>query len=94
MYKSLQPRIAKTLLQAFLDHSKPLTTQYGAIVGITALGAEAVEMLILPNITSYYKMLEGELSNQDTFRRQDAQKCFSALLVRNNVQLFEITFIH
>ncbi len=33
-YRNLQPRITKTLVQAFLDPAKPLTTHYGAIVGL------------------------------------------------------------
>ncbi len=34
-YSTLQPRITKTLVRALLDPGKPLTTHYGAIVGIS-----------------------------------------------------------
>lgn len=37
-YHTIQPRITKTLTHALQDFSKPLTTHYGAIVGIAALG--------------------------------------------------------
>ncbi|KAJ2758267.1 histone H4-like TAF Taf6, SAGA complex subunit, partial [Coemansia nantahalensis] len=37
-YHTLKTRIARTLLRAFLDPTKPLTTHYGAIVGLTKLG--------------------------------------------------------
>jgi transcription initiation factor TFIID subunit 6 len=33
-YRSLQPRITKTLTRAFLDPTRPLTTHYGAIMGL------------------------------------------------------------
>jgi len=36
-YQNLQPRVTKTLLHAFLDPKKPLTTHYGAIVGLSKL---------------------------------------------------------
>ena len=38
VYTNLQPRITKTLYEAFGDSKKPLPTQYGAIIGITNLG--------------------------------------------------------
>ncbi|KAI8921023.1 hypothetical protein DFJ77DRAFT_523052, partial [Powellomyces hirtus] len=47
-YQSLQPRVTKTLLRAFLDPVKPLSTAYGGIVGIKALGEEAVKVLLVP----------------------------------------------
>ncbi len=34
-YSDLQPRITKTLVAAFLDPNKPLTTHYGAIEGLS-----------------------------------------------------------
>jgi len=39
-YSTLQQRITTTLMHAFLDASKPLTTNYGAVVGLSALGAQ------------------------------------------------------
>jgi transcription initiation factor TFIID subunit 6 len=37
-FVTLQPRLAKTLIGALLDFAKPLTTHYGALKGINALG--------------------------------------------------------
>lgn len=34
LYETLQPRVTKTLYAAFIDKRKPLTTQYGAIIGM------------------------------------------------------------
>lgn len=49
-YTTVLPRMTKTLLRAFLDKSKPLTTHYGAITGIAALGANAVQLLLIPHV--------------------------------------------
>jgi len=57
-YGNLQPRITKTLCRALMDPKKPLTTKYGAIVGIDALGAPAVEVLLLPVLPNVAGMLE------------------------------------
>ena len=78
-YMNLKPRISKTLLHAFLDASKPLTTHYGGIVGLTALGTHTVQVLILPNISAYMKLLQPELSATGQ-RNIEARKCYGALL--------------
>lgn len=78
-YPSLQPRITRTLIHALLDPLKPLTTHYGAIVGITALGADTVRTLLAPNLKFYTKMLLPELENVGTTKAFEASKCFSAL---------------
>ena len=52
-YATLQPRITKTLVHAFLDTAKPLATHYGAIKGLTMLGRYTIQLLILPNIPPY-----------------------------------------
>jgi hypothetical protein len=49
-YPGLQPRVTQTLLGALRDRSKPLTTHYGAIVGLAALGAHVVHGLLLPEL--------------------------------------------
>jgi hypothetical protein len=82
-YTNLQPRITKTLINAFLDLSRPLTTHYGAIVGLSSLGHYVTQLLILPNLKSYLTLLEPELNGTNTIRRLEAKKCYGALLVRN-----------
>ncbi|KAJ2322640.1 histone H4-like TAF Taf6, SAGA complex subunit, partial [Coemansia sp. RSA 2681] len=57
-YHTLQARIARTLLRAFLDPTKPLTTHYGAIVGLTKLGVSITKVLVLPNIKTYMALLD------------------------------------
>lgn len=44
---TLQQRITNTLLHALLDAAKPLTTHYGAVVGLMALGPQVFPYLCL-----------------------------------------------
>jgi len=79
-YENLQARITKTLLQAFLDPNKALTTHYGAIVGMTALGHHVIQLLLLPNIGAYMKLLEPELNSPNFVKKEEARRCHAALL--------------
>eukprot|EP01027_Heterolobosea_sp_BB2_P017219 GEZU01024416.1.p1 GENE.GEZU01024416.1~~GEZU01024416.1.p1 ORF type:complete len:501 (-),score=37.46 GEZU01024416.1:103-1605(-) len=84
-YHTLQPRITKTLLMAFLDPSKPLTTHYGAIVGMNALGPHVTQLLLLEqarnsNLVAFSKLLEPELNSTNPARKLEALKCYGALL--------------
>eukprot|EP00288_Rhodomonas_lens_P008620 CAMPEP_0177727832 /NCGR_PEP_ID=MMETSP0484_2-20121128/20537_1 /TAXON_ID=354590 /ORGANISM="Rhodomonas lens, Strain RHODO" /LENGTH=377 /DNA_ID=CAMNT_0019240523 /DNA_START=61 /DNA_END=1191 /DNA_ORIENTATION=- len=56
-YTTLQSRITSTLLHAFLDPARPLTTHYGAIVGLSALGPQTLNQLVLPHISAYAQLL-------------------------------------
>ncbi|KAK1860014.1 hypothetical protein I4F81_002606 [Pyropia yezoensis] len=56
-YTSLQPRITKTLVNAVLDPGRPLTTHYGATVGLAALGGVVVERLLLPHVAACWPAL-------------------------------------
>ncbi|KAJ3033998.1 hypothetical protein HK097_004652, partial [Rhizophlyctis rosea] len=49
-YPSLQPRVTKTLLKAFLDSTKGLATHYGALCGLAGLGEQVVEALVRPGL--------------------------------------------
>ena len=44
------------------DKAKPLTTQYGALVGLTALGSLVVEQLVLPQAAGYLSKLDSEMA--------------------------------
>ena len=81
-YHTLQPRITKTLLRAFMDPARPLTTQYGAIIGLEHLSVEVSRVLILPNIKYYSEsILLHALDSNSIQRKQDAEKCQNALVV-------------
>lgn len=78
-YPSLQPRITRTLIHTLLDPLKPLTSHYGAIVGLTALGADTVRTLLAPNLVFYSNLLLPELEHVGTQKAAEAHKCFCAL---------------
>ncbi|KAL7327202.1 histone H4-like TAF Taf6, SAGA complex subunit [Mucor circinelloides] len=80
-YHTLQPRITKTLLRAFLDPARPLTTQYGSIIGLDKIGTEVTRVLIAPNIKFYTEnCLELGLNSTNSVRVQEAIKCKEALV--------------
>ncbi len=66
LYPTLTPRVAKTLLKAFLDPSKPHATQYGAIVGLWGLGTQVRETLVLPNVRVYGEGLRALLASSSS----------------------------
>ncbi|KAJ2579059.1 histone H4-like TAF Taf6, SAGA complex subunit, partial [Coemansia sp. RSA 1836] len=80
-YHTLQARIARTLLRAFLDPTKPLTTHYGAIVGLTKLGVSITKVLVLPNIKTYMALLDAEMEKRDNQQLvNDGVHCQAALI--------------
>ena len=80
-YPQLQSRITKTLLNAFLDPTKPLTSHYGSVVGLSSLGYRVVQLLILPNLRVYVQeLLKPFLSSEDINVRQDADRVYHKLV--------------
>ncbi|KAF9188837.1 hypothetical protein BGZ51_000295 [Haplosporangium sp. Z 767] len=63
-YHTLQPRVTRTLLRAFLDPEKPLTTHYGAILGLTRMGDEVFKTLVVPNLKTYMSVIEPDLGTE------------------------------
>ncbi|XP_038887950.1 transcription initiation factor TFIID subunit 6-like isoform X2 [Benincasa hispida] len=83
VYNTLQTKLTKTLLNAFLDPKRSLTQHYGAIQGLAALGMNVVHLLILPNLEPYLGLLETEmfLANQkNEMKRYEAWRVYGALL--------------
>lgn len=82
-YTTLQPRITKTLTSALTDRARPLTTHYGAIVGLGALGVHVVDLLLLPHIGDYSKpllaILDETKAKAKSARRLEAVKVYGAL---------------
>lgn len=76
-YHTLQPRIARTLMRAVMDPARPLTTQYGAIVGLDRLGTEVTRTLLVPNIAPYSEIC---LQRSIESRPLEASKCREALV--------------
>jgi transcription initiation factor TFIID subunit 6 len=65
VYNNMVPRIAKTMLKALTDPDKPLTTHYGAIVGIAALGPQAVDTLLIPLLPDYHAALSVQQGGRE-----------------------------
>lgn len=75
--QQLKPRLARTFLKFFLDPKKPLDQHYGAVKGIVAIGgAEAVRMLIVPNLKAYNRVLAKGMAESP----QDAERMVAALV--------------
>lgn len=88
-YTDFQPRITKTLKSAIQDASKPMTTHYGAIVGLGALGFRVVDLLVIPLMKDYTKLvldiLKETESKLKSTRRLEAVKVYGALAWAANV---------
>lgn len=56
-YHTIVPRVTRTLAKTLSDPAKPLTSHYGAIVGLTALGPATVESVVLPVLADYARAL-------------------------------------
>ena len=84
-YTTLQPRITRTLLNALLDTSRSLSTHYGAVVAITALGIAAIRATLLPYVRPYATLLArltsagGDGSGGSQVRRMEAGRVWGAL---------------
>lgn len=82
-YSNLQPRLTRTLVNAFLDPKRAITQHYGAIQGLAALGPNVVRHLILPNLGPYIELLEHEMSldsQKNEMKRHEAWRVYGALL--------------
>ncbi|XP_022135619.1 transcription initiation factor TFIID subunit 6 [Momordica charantia] len=83
VYNTLQTKLTKTLLNAFLDPKRALTQHYGAIQGLAALGMNVVHLLILPNLEPYLGLLEPEMlfaNQKNEMKRHEAWRVYGALL--------------
>lgn len=81
-YPHIQARVSKTFHKAVTDPLCPFTTQYGALHGIMFLGPLAMEGLLFPNLSQYYRRLEPALSisNSNLIERLEAHNCFGILV--------------
>jgi len=95
LYSHMKPRVTKTLYDALCGSKtkkKALTTQYGAIVGISAMGPLSVQSVLLPLMKPlfirYHKILAQNITEIHsvekkyeimTIKRTEAQNCVGAL---------------
>ncbi|PKI32551.1 hypothetical protein CRG98_047049 [Punica granatum] len=83
VYTTLQTRLTKQLVNAFMNPNHSLATHYGAIQGLAALGPNVVRLLILPNLEPYLKLLEPEMlleQQKNKLKRYEAWRVYGALL--------------
>ncbi|XP_060191138.1 transcription initiation factor TFIID subunit 6-like isoform X2 [Lycium barbarum] len=92
VYHSLQPRVTKTLLHAYLDPAKALPQHYGAIQGLAALGPGVVRLLVLPNLEAYLRLLEPEMQleiQKNEMKRHEAWRVYGALMRAAGLCMYE-----
>ncbi|KAF9883937.1 hypothetical protein FE257_002619 [Aspergillus nanangensis] len=76
---TLKPRLARSCLKTFLDPLKPFGSQYGALIGLHAVGgAEGVRVLIIPNLPTYGNLLKDGMGEDDP-RRPEAERVLQVL---------------
>lgn len=56
-YFIFQARVIKTLANTFLDITRTIPAHYGALKGLVALGQKVVQIVVVPNLAAYMKML-------------------------------------
>lgn len=80
-YTTLVPRVTKTMLKTLLDPQKPITSHYGAIVGLSAIGPHAIETLLIPHISTYMEALSAssEMTDEEKATPAEISKCRMAL---------------
>lgn len=89
-YTTMKPRCIKLLTQQALRLDRPLTTQYGGIVGISLFGPRAVDAFLLPLAREYWEKWDAELKQviackekRDVMKEYELHMCQQALLVSN-----------
>jgi transcription initiation factor TFIID subunit 6 len=80
-YETVKARVTKTLHEALIKNDCPMTTQYGAIVAITAMGPLTIQAILLPmmrkSLMRYSKVAAAASSNEG--KRMEAQQCLGAM---------------
>lgn len=79
-FVTLQPRLAKTLVGALLDFARPLTTHYGAIKGIAALGKAARSTLLFSNLAQYVPFVAAAKEEGSALRKSEAARVLALLI--------------
>jgi transcription initiation factor TFIID subunit 6 len=73
--------VTRTLAKTLSDPEKPLTSHFGAIVGLTALGPMAVQSILIPVLPAYLRALGIEGTPMDGGEQLplETRKCYEAL---------------
>lgn len=75
-YNTLQSRTCKTCVRGLLDPSKPLTTNYGAIACLHAMGPTVIRSLLIPSVKLYSDHISQFLgiANPNIVHREQAYR--------------------
>lgn len=81
-YPDVQSRVTKTFLQALGDPQKPLTTHYGAMVGLGCLGQHVVDSFLKRRLKDYMIRITTLLHEPrlKPIRRFEVAKVYGAIL--------------
>lgn len=78
-YSTLKPRVARTLLRALLDASKPVGTHYGALLGLEKLGPEVIKLVLVGNLKLWYKLVIEDSDRTETEKKLLTAKAIEVL---------------
>lgn len=83
-YTTLLPRVTKTLAKALSYDStsneiKPFSTHFGAIVGLTLLGTNVIDSVLMPMLEPYLKFISDDANLECLGTEQEKEKVLSAL---------------
>ncbi|CAM9903842.1 unnamed protein product [Chrysoparadoxa australica] len=87
-YAQMQSRLTAVLTDVLNDASgkgakRSMSTQFGALAGLTALGPEVVESLVVPDLgvhhARFIKALAQGVAKADLKRVMEAQRCLGAI---------------
>lgn len=80
-YQTIVPRVTRTFAKTLSDPERPLTSHFGAIVGLTALGPMAVQSVLIPVLPAYLRALGIEGTPMDGGEQLplETRKCYEAL---------------
>ena len=96
-YTTLKSRILKTFVQAIDIRTKPSSTIYGGIIGITTFGPKAIDAFLIPIAAFYYKvwdhMLLQEEEKDDPIAILQLQYCQYAILSAVGIFLQHCTLL-
>lgn len=79
----LRQQLLMTLQEVLLDDGRPFCSHYGAVVGLTELGPEALEQYVIPHLRTYWTQLQQVLddnSQSNALLQEEAYQVYGALL--------------
>jgi len=81
-YQTIVPRVTRTLAKTLSDPAKPLTSHYGAIVGLHALGPMTIQAVLVPILPAYLHAalsIDGLPMNNGEELPLEVRKCWEAV---------------